>query len=85
MDRYIKDQDESYSRTKIVTMKKLTAILTLLFLSFFANAQETEMADIMKENGKIYVVIAVMLTILVGLVLYLVRLDRKISKLEKNK
>lgn len=66
-------------------MKKLTTILTLLFLSFFANAQETEMADIMKENGKIYVVIAVILTILAGLVLYLIRLDRKISKLEKNK
>jgi hypothetical protein len=43
------------------------------------------MADVMKENGKIYVVIAVMLTILAGLVLYLIRLDRKISKLEKNK
>jgi len=27
----------------------------------------------------------VMLTILAGLVLYLIRLDRKISKLEKNK
>jgi hypothetical protein len=47
--------------------------------------QDVNMADIMKENGKIYVVIAVMLTILAGLVLYLVRLDRKISKLEKNK
>jgi CcmD family protein len=66
-------------------MKKLTTILTLLFLSFFANAQDVKMADVMKENGKIYVVIAVMLTILAGLVLYLVRLDRKISKLEKNK
>jgi len=43
------------------------------------------MADVMKENGKIYVVIAVMLTILAGLVLYLIRLDRKISKLEKNR
>jgi hypothetical protein len=52
---------------------------------FFANAQEVKMADVMKENGKIYVVIAVMLTILAGLVLYLIRLDRKISKLEKNK
>jgi hypothetical protein len=51
---------------------------------FFANAQEVKMADVMKENGKIYVVIAVMLTILVGLVLYLIRLDRKISKLEKK-
>lgn len=66
-------------------MKKLVSIFTLLFFSFFANAQDVEMADIMKENGKIYVVLAVMLTILAGLVLYLVRLDRKISKLEKYK
>jgi len=66
-------------------MKKLTSLLTLLFFAFFANAQEITMADVMKENGKIYVVIAVMLTILAGLVLYLVRLDRKISRLEKNK
>ena len=59
--------------------------MTFIFLVFFANAQDVKMADIMKENGKIYVVIAVMLTILGGLVLYLIRLDRKISKLEKNK
>lgn len=85
MDRYIEDQDENFIRTKIVTMKKMIPIFMLLFLSFFANAQGVEMADLMKENGKIYVVIAVMLTILAGLVLYLVRLDRKISKLEKNK
>jgi CcmD family protein len=66
-------------------MKKLIAVFTLLLFIFFANAQEVTMADAMKENGKIYVVIAVMLTILAGLVLYLVRLDRKISNLEKNK
>jgi hypothetical protein len=66
-------------------MKKLISILTLIFFTFFANAQDVKMADMMKENGKIYVVIAVMLTILAGLVLYLIRLDRKISRLEKNK
>jgi len=66
-------------------MKKLISILSLLLFTFFANAQDVTMADAMKENGKIYVVIAVILTILAGLVLYLVRLDRKISKLEKNK
>ena len=66
-------------------MKKLISILALLLFIFFANAQGVTMADAMKENGKIYVVIAVILTILAGLVLYLVRLDRKISKLEKNK
>lgn len=66
-------------------MKKLISILTLILFTFFVNAQDVTMADVMKENGKIYVVIAVILTILAGLVLYLIRLDRKISKLEKNK
>ena len=66
-------------------MKRLIFIFALLLFTFFANAQDVTMADAMKENGKIYVVIAVILTILAGLVLYLIRLDRKISKLEKNK
>ena len=66
-------------------MKKLISISTLTFFALFVKAQDVNMADVMKDNGKIYVVIAVMLTILAGLVLYLVRLDRKISKLEKNK
>lgn len=39
----------------------------------------------MRSNGRSYVVVAVMLTILAGLILYVVRLDRKISKMEKEK
>ena len=66
-------------------MKKFSFIFYFLLFTLISNAQNVNMADVMKENGKIYVVIAVMLTILAGLVLYLVRLDRKISKLEKNK
>lgn len=66
-------------------MKKLTSISMLIFFALFANTQEVKMADSMKESGKIYVVIAVMLTILAGLIVYLVRLDRKITKLEKNR
>jgi len=65
-------------------MKRLLAVFYFLLFTLFVNAQAVEMADAMKANGKIYVVIAVMLTILAGLVLYLIRLDRKISKLEKN-
>ena len=65
-------------------MKKLITIFIFIFFTLMTNAQNVEMADKMKENGKIYVVIAVILAILGGLVLYLVRLDRKISKLEKN-
>ena len=44
-----------------------------------------EMADTMRSNGKIYVVIAVLATIFAGIVAYLVMLDRKIGKLEKDK
>jgi len=51
----------------------------------FSQGNETvEMADKMRSEGKIYVVIAVILTILTGLILYLVRLDRKISRLEQS-
>jgi CcmD family protein len=42
------------------------------------------MADEMRSNGKIYVVVAVLVTIFIGILLYLIRLDRKITKLEKE-
>ena len=38
----------------------------------------------MRSNGKIYVLTACILVILIGLILYLVRLDRKITRLEKE-
>lgn len=43
-----------------------------------------EKAGFMRSNGKIFVVMAVVITILAGLILYVLRLDRKISKLEKS-
>ncbi len=65
--------------------QKLTFVLLGLFISSvsFAQTKEVEMADTMRSNGKIYIVVAVCLTILVGLFLYVFSLDRKISKLEK--
>jgi hypothetical protein len=42
------------------------------------------MAVGMRSNGKIYVVVAVVVTILLGLFLYLANLDKKISKIEKE-
>lgn len=47
--------------------------------------QKIEMADTMRSNGKIYVVVAVSLTILIGLFLYLVFLDKKISRFENKR
>lgn len=69
-------------------MKKIFATGVLIFLSLMMQAQDSlnngaQMADLMRSNGKIYVVIVVMLTILAGLIIYMVRLDRKIGRLEK--
>jgi len=72
-------------------MKKIMLLFSLLIISVVSFAQEkpvsyrVEMADTMRSNGRIYVVVAVALTILIGLVLYVVRIDRKISKLEREK
>lgn len=58
----------------------------MLFSSsiIFAQDKPVEMADVMRSNGKIYIVVAVCLTILVGLFIYVWSVDRKVSKMEKE-
>ena len=69
------------------SLKKITALLLLLLQSTWLFAQEgqPEMADQMRSNGRIYVVVAVVVTILIGLILYMVRVDRKLTRIEKEK
>jgi ABC-type amino acid transport system permease subunit len=66
--------------------KKLLLLITTLSCSqfLFAQSKNVEMADAMRSNGKIYVVVAICLTILIGLFLYVWSIDRKIAKLEKE-
>jgi predicted tellurium resistance membrane protein TerC len=64
--------------------KSLLLIISFLLFAFELMAQNTDENSVMVSNGKIYVVLAVCLTILTGIVLYLIRIDRKISKLEKK-
>ena len=66
-------------------ISRLFALMLLLLSSTLLHAQgDNNMGDTMRSNGRIYVVITVILVILAGLFLYLIRLDRKMSKLEKN-
>jgi CcmD family protein len=66
-------------------MKRLFACCLMLFAGMYAHAQDKpEMADLLRSNGKIYVVVAVCVTILVGLFLYVFMLDRKMSRIEKE-
>ncbi|MDF2456789.1 MAG: hypothetical protein K0R51_2782 [Cytophagaceae bacterium] len=55
-----------------------------LLVSMTAQAQEVEMADKFREEGKIYVVISVFAVILIGLFVYVFLLDKKIGQLEEE-
>lgn len=63
----------------IVFFLLITSIIT------FAQNTQPEMADALRKDGKIYVVVLVLATIFIGIITFLIRIDRKISKLEQNK
>lgn len=67
---------------------KNTQIAAILFLftagSLMAQSIEPEMADVFREEGKIYVVVAVCLVVLFGLVAYLTIIDRRVRRLEQE-
>jgi len=77
-------------------MKTLLIIVLLFFsLNFRVKAQQNDvgndllaeevtMADTMRAEGKIFVVVAILTTILTGLIIYAIMIDRKVSKLEKH-
>ncbi len=79
-------------------MKKISLSLVLTFicaLSSFAQSDsvatvatqvyEVEMATGLRSSGKLWVVVSVLLTLMIGVFLFLFSIDRRVSKLEKNK
>jgi hypothetical protein len=65
--------------------KFIATIFLLLFSAAQLSAQQLSSGGTMETNGKIYVVMAVCLTVLAGILFYLISLDRKISNIEKKK
>lgn len=71
--------------------KFISGFITLFFLllnniGHTQSSSSIEMADSFRAEGKIYIVIAVILVILAGLFFYIIRAERKIKRLEeKNK
>jgi len=76
-------------------MKKIVTLL-LMIVSYAAQAQEkiavtaadysnneVEMADVMRSEGKIYVLVGIIVLIFIGLLIYVIQTDRRVSKLEK--
>lgn len=63
-----------------------SALATVFLLSPWTSfAQEVEMADALVANGKIYVVVTVLLVVLAGIFAYLIILDRRMRRMEKGR
>jgi CcmD family protein len=61
-------------------MKKVS--LSILFLSAMFNAMAQNNESLFRSSGKIYVVVGILAIIFLLIVIYLIRLDRKIKQLE---
>lgn len=79
-------------------MRKLLLVLCLYAgISYLSPAQDkitvtesdyanrsVEMADTFRREGKIFVVVGTLGTVLAGILVYLIVLDRRIAKIEKS-
>jgi CcmD family protein len=63
---------------------KIGIIFLCLIVSVQAYAAESAAIDFFRSQGKIYVVVAVLLAVFIGIIVYLISLDRKISRLENR-
>lgn len=69
--------------------RSLSLLATLLLFSQHLLAQQpvtegVEMADKLRADGKIWVVVAVIAAVFTGIIVYLIRLDRQLGKLENE-
>lgn len=69
-------------------MKKLLVLFTLLvtlITNLSAQTMESpDMADPLRQSGKIYVVVGVIAIIFVGIIVYMIAVDSRLSRLEKT-
>jgi len=64
--------------------KPLALLVALLFTWILPLAAQSAETDFMRSRGKIFVVVAVIAAVFVGIVLFLVYLERKLTKLENQ-
>jgi Na+/H+-dicarboxylate symporter len=62
----------------------IALLVYMLPFAVFAQDSNPEMADTMRSNGKIYVVLACVLMVLAGLIAFLFVVEKRLSKLEKE-
>ena len=67
-------------------MKKIatTFLMLMITLQLFAQGQSSVVTDSLYASGKIYVVVVCVTLILLGLLLFLSSIDRRLKKVEKK-
>lgn len=65
-------------------MKIIVSLLLIWLAAWQPLFAQTAMADQLRADGKIWVVVAVIVVILAAFIYYLIRLDGRISKIEKE-
>jgi len=63
---------------------KIILILSLLFVNIFEATAHGDGPDFFSSIGKIYVVVAVMAATFIGIVLFMIYIERKIKKIENE-
>ena len=63
--------------------KLIKTLLALILVNPAFGQDQVEMADQLRAEGKIYVVVTIIVIVLAGLIFYLFLLDKKVKKLEK--
>ncbi len=71
---------EHYRKSLLLILIAQVYVLSVYAQDTAANASTA----VMRSNGKIYVVMAVVATIVTGLFIYVYSIDKKISKLENK-
>lgn len=76
---------------KMIIRRNTIAIIVFIlnflpFKNIFAQSESPSDAagDFLRQSDKLYVVISVLLTIFVGIIIFLIYQERKISRLEKK-
>ncbi len=73
-------------------MHKITHYIFLFFITFFSKtllaqnaSDENESAKLLHQNGQIYLVVFVLVTIFAGILFHLFLIEKKLKKIENEK
>ena len=69
---------------KIFRILSLVTLVSITSICFGQGSSDVEMADVLRQDGKIYTVVFGLTVILTAMIILLIRVDRKLFRLEQE-